>query len=87
MSTATTDTQGLGPGDVIRIPKGADPQDVRRILHAFDRAKQNAEIRDAYDAMRDQSGRFPDGYEAARETLAERFHVSKRTVERAVTGT
>ena len=87
MDTTTIDTKGLGPGDVLRIPDGADRQDVRMMLDAAARARRNARIRHAYDAMRNDGGRFPDGYEAAREAIAERFGVSKRTVERAVTGT
>lgn len=87
MHTDEIDTRGLGPGDVLRIPEGADRQDVRMMLDAAARARRNARIRAAYEAMRNDAGRFPDGYETAREEIADRFSVSKRTVERAVTGT
>lgn len=85
-TTHEIDTKGLGPGDVLRIPEGAEQQEVRMMLDAAARARRNVRIRRAYEAMRNSSGRFPDGYEAARESVAERFDVSDRTVERALKG-
>ena len=86
MNTTDIDTKGLGPGDVLRIPEGAEHQEVRMMLDAAARARRNVRIREVYDAMRDNTGCFPNGYKAARESIAERFDVSKRTVQRALEG-
>jgi len=81
-----TDTVGLEAGDLVKIPAGAEPDDVRSIRDAVARAKRNAAIREAYDDLRDENGRFPDGYEAARERVAKQFSVSKSTVTHVLKG-
>lgn len=83
---ATFDATSMRPGDAIRIPAGANEDEIRAMCDAAYRADRNAKIRKAYESMKDASGQFPNGYEAAREAVAEQFHVSKRTVHRAVSG-
>jgi hypothetical protein len=76
----------IQPGSYVRVPKGATEKDLSRIGRSIQDAKLNERIRKAYQTLKDESGRFPDGFRAAREEVAQQFAVSEARVRRAVSG-
>ena len=65
----------------VSIPEDASERDERRVRQAAERAKRNAEIREAYPTLRDEHGR-----DEALEILAERHACSPATVREVLYG-
>ena len=76
----------ISPGAFVQVPKGATEQEVESLENALADARLNERIRQYYESLKDESGRFPDGFRAARKQTANRFAVSEARVRRAVSG-
>lgn len=76
----------IEPGDYVRIPVSARPDEVEDVLDAIEDLWRNISIRKSYEALRDDDGNFPDGFEKARKEVAKEHDVSYATVRRALTG-
>jgi len=74
------------PGSYIRVPANATDEDLDKVEQAIQAVRLNDRIREDYEALKDDSGRFPNGFRAAREKLAEKYAVSEARVRRAVSG-
>jgi len=76
----------ISPGTFVRVPKGATEDEVTSFEEALADARLNEHIRRYYKSLKDESGRFPEGFRAARKQTADRFAVSEARVRRAVSG-
>ena len=76
----------IAPGTFQRVPADATEAGLQALERAFARVEKNRRIRRDYEALKDESGRFPNGFRAAREKIAEKHAVSEARVRRAVSG-
>jgi len=79
-------TPDIRPGSYVRVPDGATEQEIEDVEQTIADLRRNQEIREEYEAMKRKDGTFPDGAKAAKQKLAERYHVSVATVRRAIFG-
>ena len=74
------------PGSYVRVPEGATEEDLSKVEESLADVRLNERIRKAYEDLKTDGGRFPDGFRAARKQVADQFAVSEARVRRAVSG-
>jgi DNA-binding GntR family transcriptional regulator len=82
----TDHTPDIRPGSYVRVPDGATEDEIEDVEQTLADLRRNQQIREEYEEMKRDDGTFPGGAAAAKEDLAEKYHVSVATVRRALFG-